>query len=433
MRVLSLTHAHLDKQGLSPVSCERADSIVGNWGSEMQWDVDVVYTERTRWAGIWPNGEGLKVNVISVAAPVRLMIDNDVLFFASLKELTSKRKYTAIFSLVANRLRKKARYHFSRNGLIISSTFAKARKWGNYLLNTPRLADQKYDFIFVCIGYGDEYLLETAYTISKNKNIPLVVDFRDLWSDHHDPTRFDDRERKVIKKYEARLLKQAILLSVPQRPMIPFLQWTKVPVHFTSHSAHVEPGWNDGAVVSHEFRLLYAGKLYQGSPGLTMLLQMIKRISELKPTKQFKCHFYTDETEKIKTLVLSMNIQDYVIIHNWVSPSAIWTEMRSAHLLVTFDTGSTMPILMTKAYQYAHTGRPILALYKDDNEVYDEFFELYNAGKIFKDVNEAANWVLQLMNDEQQYEVMPKRKKVPFRKDIAYELGTRIESILNKH
>ena len=88
---------------------------------------------------------------------------------------------------------------------------------------------------------------------------------------------------------------------------------------------------------------------------------------------------------------------------------------------------------MTKAYQYAHTGRPILELYKDDNEVYDEFFELYNAGKIFKDVNEAANWVLQLMNDEQQYEVMPKRKKVPFRKDIAYELGTRIESILNKH
>jgi hypothetical protein len=435
MRVLALTHAHLHPEGLSPVSCERADSLVGTWSNELGWEVDVVYTHGSQWGGIWPDGKGLNVNIIDQRAPDNLMMSRkSELFSTQVKALVAKKEFARLLPLALSQIAKRTRKLLSDNGLAIPYQFVKAKKWGAALAHIPSIKQAKYDFIFACVGNGDEYLLQTALTLSENLGLPMVVDFRDLWSDHHDPKRFTDKQRKIIRRLEQRLLKNTVLLSVPQKPMVKRLEeTTKIPVHLTTHGAHVEPEWSDGHVVSDEFRLLYAGKLYPGGPGLIMLLELLQAISREKTEKPVRCHFYVDDVAALSKLVEERNITSHVVIHSWVSPAAIWEQMRSAHLLITYDSGlsMSMPLLMTKAYQYAHSGRPILALYKYDNSSYDEFFKQYNAGKIFYDVQDAATWVKMISASENQYKLMPTFGRVPMREQVAAEFGLRIKDILH--
>lgn len=433
MRVLALTHAHLTPDGLSPVSCERADSIIGAWADQLHWDIDVVHTKNTKWRGIWPDGKGLQVNIINEPAPPGLMMGPQELFSQTVKKLIADKKFLRLASLATRRISKRIRAKFATEGIAMPYEMVKAKQWGQHLFSNTTIHSRKYDFIFACVGHGDEYLLQAAFTLSEKLHAPMVVDFRDLWSEHHEETRFTDKQRKLVRKYEHRLLSNTILLSVPQKPMAAkFEQYLKIPVHLTSHSAHVEKNWKDGEVVSNEFRMLYAGKIYAGNPGLDLLLQLLKKLSAEKLPKPVKCHFYIDETESLKKTIAPLGIESNMVIHDWVSPAAIWKEMRSAHLLLIFDGGffRGMPLIMTKTYQYAYTGRPILALSKNGNVTYEEFFRQYNAGKVCTGVDEAFTWVKELMADEQQYQTLPGLRKVPTRSEIAVEFGNAIENLL---
>lgn len=433
MRVLALTHAHLTPDGLSPVSCERADSIIGTWAEQLHWEVDAVHTKNTKWRGIWPDGKGLKINIITEQAPAGLMMGPQELFSQTVKKLLAGKKILPLASLVAKRMAKRLRAKLADAGLAMPVEMVKAKHWGRYLYSHTTIRDHKYDFIFACVGHGDEYLLQTALTLSELLHAPMVVDFRDLWSEHHEENRFTDKQRKLVRKYEHRLLANTILLSVPQKPMAAkFKEYLKIPVHLTSHSAHTESNWEDGKVVSDEFWMLYAGKIYAGNPGLDMLLSLLQKFAVENLPRPLKCHFFIDDTASFKKTVDQKGIARNVVIHEWVTPAAIWKEMRSAHLLLIFDGGffRGMPLIMTKTYQYAYTGRPILALAKNGNETYEEFFKQYNAGKVCTTVDDAYQWIKELMADERQYKSMPPLRKVPTRAETAIEFALAAENLL---
>ncbi len=432
MRVLAVTHAHLTAEGLSPVSCERADSFVGVWGELLHWDIDVIHTKNTRWAGIWPGGKGLKINIIEATPPPKLMMGPEELFSETFKTLLRKKKFAGVATLLTKRVSKRIRALLAGKGLAFPAEISRAQKWGRYLLHQKNIRDKQYDFIFACVGHGDEYLLQTALTLSRDLHVPMVVDFRDLWSDHHEIERFTEKQRALIRKYEMRLLRNTKLLSVPQKPLAEkFREYLSIPVHVAPHSAHIDKNWPDGHVVSDEFRMLYAGKIYAHSPALMLLLQMIQKLSQEDFGRPIKCHFYIDDADALKKLMAGMDIENNVVIHGWVSPADIWKEMRSAHLLLLFGSKlyKNMPLIMTKAYQYAHTGRPILAISNYDNATYRDFFDTYKAGALCQTVDEAVQWVKNLIPEEQQYQIMPNFRTVPTRTEIALEYGRFIEDL----
>lgn len=433
MKVLALTHAQLKKGGLSSVSCERVDSITGTWAEKLNWDVDVIHTSGTKWAGIWPNGKGLKFNIIAPTAPDDILHNESVLFSEQARTLWAKKQIPAIFDLATRRATNRVRSILAKTGLMWPGELASAGKWGDYLSTLRDITTKKYDFIFVCVGYGDEYLLQTGLTLSQKLKLPMVVDFRDLWSDHHDPGRLTEKQKKQIRAYEQKLLANTVLISVPQKHMMALLKkWVKIPVYLLSHSAHVEAGWQDGQIVRNEFRLLYAGKLYASGPGLKMLLDLIKKLSTLQLSTPFKCYFFVDEPETLHKLAVSNGIAAFISVHGWVSPSDLWNDLRSAHLLVipVADVAENYPLLPTKTFQYAYTGRQILCLSQFENAEMREFLHNFDAGFFTTNVDEAVKWVSHLSLEKTQYEALPPLRNVLLREQVAEDYGREIEKII---
>jgi len=433
MKVLALTHAHLNPEGLSPVSCERADSIVGAWGEGLKWDIDVIYTNGTKWRGIWPEGNGLKINIIRQTATNDLLMGPPGLFSKGLQALIEKKQFAGAASLFKNRITKRIRKVLSEKGFALPHEIMLAEKWGIILSQVNEIRNKQYDFIFVCVGHGDEYLLQTALTLSRKLHVPMVVDFRDLWSEHHVPGRFTGNQRKQIQRIERKLLVNAILISVPQKHMATLLRkWATAPVYLLPHSAYADKSWEEGHVNSGAFTMLYAGKLYPGGPGLGMLLELIKKLSQAQLYKPVKCHFFVDDVETLHKLAIANGVEGSISINRWVSPSELWKNMRSAHLLLIPDAGvaEDFPLLPTKTFQYAHTGRQILGLSPYKNPEMAEFLSHFNAGTLCTNVNDAVRWVTQLSFEKGQYELLPPLRKLAMREDVAMEYGAEIEKVL---
>lgn len=435
MKVLALTHAHLNLNGLSPVSCERADSITGVWADKLHWDVDVIHTNNTKWQGIWPSGKGLKINIITPEAPRHLMMGEPQLFSVVLKTHLAKRKIKDAAALVGKRIIKRTHIAMAAKGMAMPYELSLGEKWGKYLLSACLINNKKYDFIFACIGYGDEYLLQTALTISQKLNIPMVVDFRDLWSEHHEPHRFTPQQRAMIRKQEIRLLKNTLLITAPQTQMITLLRkWVTPPVYQVPHSAYIEKSWGDGHVINDHFTMLYAGKLYPDGPGIKMLLELIKNLSQQQLPKPFTCRFFVDNTTKLKQMAADYGVVANISANEWISPQALWGEIRSAHLLVITDLGVSEqhPILPTKTFQYAYSGRRILCLFRYMETEMKALLEQYNAGRIYTNIAEATDWVKNITFEEEQYNSMPPLRNVPLRQDIAEQYGNEIIKVMNK-
>lgn len=433
MKVLALTHTHLNQEGLSPVSCERADSIVSAWAEKLHWDIDVIHTKGTKWRGIWPEGKGLKVNILQPDAPAPLKMGKTELFSKTLQNFINAKQFARAAALIYKRISKKIRTVFAEKGVALPSEILLAEKWGNYLSQDTNIRNKQYDFVFVCVGHGDEYLLQTAVTLSRKLHIPMIVDFRDLWSEHHVPGRFTAKQRAQIHRIEKKLLINTLLISVPQKHMALLLRkWVATPVYLLSHSAYVDKDWEDGKMISNEFTMLYAGKLYADGPGLGMLIELIKKLSKAPLYKPVKCHFFVDDTERLQNLATAYGIENCISINNWVSPSELWKNMRSAHLLVIPDAGvaEDFPLLPTKTFQYAHTGRQILSLSPHKNEEMDEFLDQWKAGKLCNTVDDAVKWLTQLSFDKNLYEIMPPLRNVAMRGDVAVEYGKEIEKTL---
>lgn len=436
MKVLSLTHSHLDAEGLSPVSCERADSIVGIWGDVLGWEVDVVHTKDTKWRGQWPGGKGLKVRVLVEQAPEELMNTTAELFTEAIKRLIGQKKFFQVLDLLQSRLFKRIRFMLVSNGYMWPDLLRKAQRWGQLLASSKQIGSRKYDFLFVCVGYGDEYLLQTGLTLSQKLGLPMVVDFRDLWSDHHKEGRFTEKQKKIIRGYERELMATTVLASVPQNHMVPLLKnWYPGPVLLVTHSAYVEPTWQDGAVVTDEFRMLYAGKLYPGSIGLHMLLELIQLLAKVKFDKPFKCHFFVDETDTLLLEAERYGVSDYIVANGWITPSELWKNIRSAHILALPDYGVSVdhPIVPTKTFQYALSGQKILCLLKYPNEDMEKFLKEHDAGVVYLNVDDAAKWVIEKAADPNLYLSLPPLKNVPQREGMATMLGSEIAKVLTKN
>lgn len=429
MKVLSLTHAHLDIDGLSPVSCERADSFTGTWTENLGWEVDVVYTEGTKWRGIWPGGKGLKNRIFTIKAPSGLIKEKNTTFAGQVKELYQEGNILGIISILKSRISYRVRLLLSQQGLIWPPLLNNGRKWGTYIFNKVCKEQKKYDFVFACVGYGDEYLLQTAYTLSQLLRIPMVVDFRDLWSEHHEPLRFTQKQRSLIRTWEKKLLRRTRLISVTQHNEQILMQGVfPAPVVHIPHSAYLDAKWDDGTIATEKLEVLYAGKLYPKGPGLRMLLGLILALSDSDIQMPFKFSFFVDDPILLEELCSNEKIRQHVCINDWISPQELWKKLRTAHVLIVTDLGldNNHQIIPTKTIQFALTGREIIYLSQQKNELMENYLEEYDAGNVYYDIEDAKNRIIEISRHPERLDTLPPLRKVATRTEVAMNYALEI-------
>jgi hypothetical protein len=420
LKVLALTHAQLNSNGLSPVSCERADGFVFAWVTRCKWQVDIIYTEGTIWAGPWADGVGLPVNVIHVS-PTDLIFQSESFRF-QIKFYLRALKFKQFFLLLIERFYSQMCFYFPLPKL----PFFKARLWANKVV---RKLHTDYDLIFVSSGRGDEYLLETGYRLSKLISAPLVIDFRDLFSEHHDKSRFNEVQRRNFKNFELKVFKRTLLISTPQAQDVELLSaYATPPVVQVPHSYYILPEWEQNLEAPTEFVVSYAGKLYSDSDGYKLFLDFIKIINSKYKKVFFKV--FTNEVNVINTDIKKYDLTN-ISVFSWQTPDLIWREMRKSRLSLIYNSSVAegRNLLPTKAIMSAATGNSVLFLFSYYDKAVAGFLATYNCGGQFTTIDKAIEWFEELYK-KSDLTIKQINLSLPERMEVGYNFGLSIEMAL---
>jgi hypothetical protein len=143
---------------------------------------------------------------------------------------------------------------------------------------------------------------------------------------------------------------------------------------------------------------------------------------------------YVDDTATLSRMAKDYGVSDYVQINEWISPAQLWKRLRSAHVLLIPDSGvaENYPILPTKTFQYAYTGRQLLCLLEFKNDEMKSFLADHHAGLATTNIAEAVQWTRTIAAEADQYKQLPALRPIPQRDTVAVSFGKQIESIIAK-
>ena len=170
---------------------------------------------------------------------------------------------------------------------------------------------------------------------------------------------------------------------------------------------------------------------YATAPGLKMLMELLQKLSKSKLYKPIRCRFFVDDTATLERTAIEYGVRDLISISGWISPSELWKNTRSAHLLLVPDPGvaENYPLISTKTFQLAYSGRQILCLSKYPNIEMQEFLDKYDAGIVATNIDKAVEWASERSFEKSQYEGLPALRDIKQREQLATELGNEIEKI----
>lgn len=420
MRVLFLTHAHLKKDGLSPVSCERADGFAYIWKKELEWDLDIVHTLGTKWYGPWGGGETLGCRIIEID-PNRLLFEQRK-FVNLFSEKVKKLDFYGILITAIERLYT----HLSIRLQWLSLDFVKARLWGGKIHEA--LGDKKYDFIFLSVGNGDEYLMEAGFVISKKLNTPLVIDFRDLYAYHHAGADLPDDRVQKRKKYELKIFKQAILISTPQSQDVEILNtYSSVKVLHVSHCYYVDPTWKVEMRKNPTFTITYIGKLYSNGEGYPLFLKFVAAVQS-QYGSQMRVKVFTNEPEKLEADLTRMNLMDSVDVFGWQPLNLIWAELLRSDMILIYNQkiSGGRSLLPTKSFISAASGAPLLFLYSYFDTAVSDFLLKYKCGVQTESVDEAMVELDRIWASRKDKSTNSLNLSIPTRKEVSLNFAAEI-------
>lgn len=420
MRALFLTHAHLQKNGLSPVSCERADGFAYIWAKELGWDLDIVHSLGTDWVGPWKEGKGLNSQII-IINPNRLLFEGERVVNLFLKKVRSLDFYGVLITII-----ERLYIHLSIRLNWLSLDFVKARFWGKKIYKI--LSDRKYDFIFLSVGNGDEYLMETGFVISKRSNTPLIIDFRDLYAHHHAGSDLPVRRILKKKEYELKIFERTILLSTPQFQDVEIMKtYAGVKVLHVSHCYHVDPTWKVDRQMNSIFTITYTGKLYPNGEGYGLFLKFVAAV-QFKYGFQARIKVFTNEPEQLELDLKRNNLIDCVEVYGWQPLDVIWGELVRSDVILIYNSKiiKGRNLLPTKSFISAASGSPILFLYSYLDLAVSDFLLKYKCGIQTHSVEDALLeldkiYILRNCGHKKNF-----NSYVPTRKDVSLSFAQEI-------
>jgi len=211
--------------------------------------------------------------------------------------------------------------------------------------------------------------------LKKVHNIPLILDYRDLWYDSYFafyPTPF---HRLLHKKKEYKALKAADLIIVTNRKLkekllntFPFLTFSDVVIishgydreDFDTITAQLKP--------QNKMVIMYSGIfLVYNTPKYFLMAFKQLSIERTDIASNIELHFVGFLNKENQKLIRKLNLQNFIKDHGYVSHIESIAKIKSADVLwfMVGNRKNIEAILPGKVYEYIGARKPIIACVPD--------------------------------------------------------------------
>jgi len=249
------------------------------------------------------------------------------------------------------------------------------KSWANkaYTEAKKLLSNEKFDLIFVSIPPFSQF--EIAAKLKKEFNLPLVVDYRDLWFGNHFGFYPTPYHKYKHKKLEYAALKAADKIITVNRRIKEKLLTTYQFLNFEDfdiipHGFDPQDFENVKPIIfeTKKLRILYSGIFYENITP-KYLLQAFYELSQERPdiTENIELHFVGHFRKENQKLVKKLNLFENVIEHGYLNHNEVLRYLASVDLLwVMLGNGLNMNMVSAgKLFEYFGTRKPIVATVPD--------------------------------------------------------------------
>ena len=214
---------------------------------------------------------------------------------------------------------------------------------------------------FTCLLIG--------YLVSKATGIPLIIEYRDRWSD--DPYYPPPWWRRRLEQWlEGKIARHAAAITTVSEPWAQTYRarYSKpVTVIYNAYDPADQPaqttstvsgGWPDRRIL----RILHAGGIYRGRRDPSPLFAAISNDEDLK--RKVRVVFYGIATDYVGSLARDHGVEEIVEVHGRVSHAESLRQQRVSDvlLLMQMDSPLEQGNVPGKFFEYLGARRPILIL-----------------------------------------------------------------------
>ena len=278
--------------------------------------------------------------------------------------------------------------------------------WANKAYSKAKelLTNEKFDLIFVSIPPFSQF--QVAAKIKKEFNLPMIVDYRDLWFANHFgfyPTPYHKYKHKKLE-YEAlkaadkiiavnRKIKEKLLTTYK---FLTFEDFDVIPHGFDPAD------FNDLEPITFQtkkLRILYSGIFYENITP-KYFLKAFYELSKKRPdiTENIELHFVGHFRKENRSLVKKLNLFENVVEHGYLDHDEALRYLISIDILwVMLGGGTSMDMVSAgKLFEYFGTRKPIIATVPDGAS--KTAAENYKASFITKpdDINEIKTMLVKV-------------------------------------
>jgi len=238
---------------------------------------------------------------------------------------------------------------------------------------TELIASEHFDCVFIT---GPPFSQFDAFSSLKKKyNIPIVLDYRDLWYESYFafyPTPF---HKRVHKKKEYQALKAADLIIVTNRKLkekllssFQFLTFNDIVIIPHGYDIQDFEGISAQPKPQNKMVLMYSG-IFMVYSTPKYFLKAFKQLSIERTdiASNIELQFVGFLREENKKLIRKLNLQTFVKDHGYVSHTESISKLKSADVL-WFMVGKRKnieAILPGKVYEYIGSKKPLIASVPD--------------------------------------------------------------------
>jgi len=260
-----------------------------------------------------------------------------------------------------------------------------------------------------------------AARLGRMINVPVVFDYRDLWTNH---PYYNSRglRRGIDRLLENHALKQCAGLVTVTSTWAEHLRSARdIPVEFVMNgfdpadfNPEARASYDDGKIT-----LLYAGYLYGGTRDPSVAFEALGRLGD--KAQNFTILLYTpkgraDLNDRQNALIKQYNLEKNVICNRYIPQKQLLEIQQQVDvlMLLRWDHPGEDGVIAGKLFEYIGANKPVLSLGSTTGEAADIIRD--NAfGLVSNDADEVATYLSTLLDKKRQGQletaVNPAREK----------------------